>query len=119
MHKHEFAEYALRTAYEAIDILMAIARGETGYTETDADGQKFEHPTPDAARVSACKELLDRALGKAPQHGDVTALRHTEIVYHTAEEIRQELANRGVPPVLLDYVPPENEDEDEDETDEA
>jgi hypothetical protein len=68
----------------------------------------------DAARVSAADKILDRALGKAPQHVDVTALRHTEIVYHTAAEIRQALADRGVPPVLLDYVPPENADADVD-----
>ena len=50
-------------------------------------------------------------------HVDVTALRHTEIVYHSAAEIRQELANRGVPPVLLDYVPPKDGESDEaDET---
>jgi hypothetical protein len=60
----------------------------------------------DAARVSAADKILDRALGKAPMHLDITALRHTEIVYHTAEEIRQALTERGVPPVLLDYVPP-------------
>jgi hypothetical protein len=47
-------------------------------------------------------------------HVDVTALRHTEIVYHTAAEIRQALADRGVPPVLLDYVPDEEEAEAED-----
>jgi hypothetical protein len=36
-------------------------------------------------------------------HVDVTAMRHTEIVYHTAAEIRQALADCGVPPVPLDY----------------
>jgi hypothetical protein len=55
---------------------------------------------PAAARVSAA-----RALGKAPQHGDVSALHHTEIVYRSAAEIRQELIDRGVPEVLLDYSP--------------
>ena len=34
------------------------------------------------------------------------SVRHTEIVYRSAEEIRQELLARGVPPVLLDYTPP-------------
>ena len=57
---------------------------------------------PAAARVSAAGKILDRALGKAPQHGDVSALRHTEIVYRSAAEIRQELINEGAPEVLLD-----------------
>jgi hypothetical protein len=45
-------------------------------------------------------------MGKAPQHIDTSAVRHTEIVYRSAEEIRQELLARGVPQVLLDYTPP-------------
>jgi hypothetical protein len=99
MQKFEFAEYALRNAYEAIDTLVAIMRkGDT-----------------DAARVSAADKILDRALGKAPMHVDITAIRHTEIVYHTAAEIRQALADRGVPPVLLDYVPSEEENAEEPE----
>jgi hypothetical protein len=65
MQKYAFAEYALRYAYEALDTLVAIMR------EGDSD----------AARASA---VLDRALGKAPLHVDITAMRHTEIVYHTA-----------------------------------
>jgi hypothetical protein len=101
MQKYEFAEYALRFAYEALDTLVAIMR------EGDSD----------AARASAADKILDRALGKAPMHLDITAMRHTEIVYHTAAEIRQALADRGVPPVLLDYVP--SKDEDEDKADEA
>jgi hypothetical protein len=60
----------------------------------------------EVARASAADKILDRALGKAPMDVDITALRHTEIVYHSAAEIRQALAERGVPPVLLDYVPP-------------
>ena len=57
---------------------------------------------PEAVRLSAASKILDRALGTAPQHGDVSALRHTEIVYRSAAEIRQELINEGVPEVLLD-----------------
>jgi metal-dependent HD superfamily phosphatase/phosphodiesterase len=41
-------------------------------------------------------------------------LRHTEIVYHSAAEIRQALAERGVPPALLDHTP-NGDDEDEDD----
>jgi hypothetical protein len=32
--------------------------------------------------------------GKAPAHIDTSAVRHTEIVYRSAQEIRQELINR-------------------------
>jgi hypothetical protein len=63
---------------------------------------------PAAARVSAAGKILDRALGTG--HVDVTALHHTEIVYRSAAEIRQELINRGVPEVLLDYSPKDAND---------
>ena len=62
--------------------------------------------------VSAAAIILDRALGKAPQHVDVSALRHTEIVYRSAEGIRKALIDAGAPPVLLDLtVEDENENE--------
>jgi hypothetical protein len=61
-----------------------------------------EHSANDSARVSAADKILDRALGKAPQHVDVTALRHTEIVYRSAAEIRKALIDAGAPPMLLD-----------------
>ena len=51
-----------------------------------------------------------RAPGNAPKHGDVTALDHTEIVYRSAAEIRQELINRGVPEVLLNYSSKDSND---------
>jgi hypothetical protein len=60
------------------------------------------HGESEAARVTAADKVIDRAMGKAPQHIDVTALRHTELVYRSAQEIRQELIARGVPQVLLD-----------------
>jgi len=65
---------------------------------------------PAAARVSAVGKILDRALGKAPEHGDVSALHHTEIVYRSAAQIRQELLDRGVPEVLLDSSPKDAND---------
>ena len=84
--KWEFAEYALKHAYEAIDTLVDIMRnGES-----------------EVARASAADKILDRALGKAPQHIDDTALRHTEIVYRSAEELRKALIAEGVPQALLD-----------------
>jgi hypothetical protein len=83
----EFAKSAQQYASEMLDVLVEIA----------ADVE-----APGAARVSAAAKVLDRALGKA-KHIDVSALRHTEIVYRSAAEIRQELINRGVPEVLLNY----------------
>ena len=57
------------------------------------------------------RQNFDRAFGKAPQHIDITALRHTEIVYHSAEEIRQELIAEGVPKALLDLKVEEDDSE--------
>jgi hypothetical protein len=35
---------------------------------------------------------------------------HTEIVYRSPAEIRQELIDRGMPEVLLDYSPKDSND---------
>jgi hypothetical protein len=112
--KWEFAKRALQYADEALDRVAEIMR---------------DVEAPEAARLSAARIILDRALGKAPEHVDVTALHHTEIVYRSAAEIRQELLdrgvpeaflesaemrqellNRGVPEVLLDYSPKDSND---------
>jgi hypothetical protein len=93
--KWAFAEKALQHAERTLEILVDIA----------------EHSGSDSARVSAAGKILDRALGKAPQHIDVSALRHTEIVYHSAEEIRKALQERGLPPVLLEHLSDENSDD--------
>ncbi len=94
--KWEFAEYALQHAYRAIDTLVHI----------------MDHGDSDAVRVAAADKILDRSLGKAPAHIDVTALRHTEIVYETAEELRKALADEGVPQALMDLTVEPVEDED-------
>ncbi len=93
--KWAFAEKALRHADRALEVLAEI----------------MEHGDSEAARVSAAEKILDRALGKAPQHIDTAALRHTEIVYRSAQEIRKELEARGVPAVLLDYKPTDEDGE--------
>jgi hypothetical protein len=85
--KWEFAKRALPYAHEALDRLVEVMRNVEA---------------PGAAHVLAASKILDRDLGTAPKHGDVTALRHTEIVYQSAAELRQELINAGVPEVLLD-----------------
>jgi hypothetical protein len=85
--KWEIAKKAQQYVDEALDRLAEIMR---------------DVEAPGAVRLSAIRIILDHTLGKAPQHGDVTALHHTEIVYQSAAEIRQELINEGVPEVLLD-----------------
>jgi hypothetical protein len=97
--KWQFAEYALQHAYEALDGLINLMR--------NAESENV--------RLRAMSGILDRSLGKAPAHIDATAPRHTEIVYRSAAQIRQELAARGVPPVLLDYVPPQSDDDNDEE----
>jgi hypothetical protein len=87
-HKWAYAEKALAYAEEAIEGMVHLMR----------------HAESEAVRLSAMDKILDRALGKAPAHIDVTAMRHTEIVYRSAEEIRQECIARGVPPFLLEHM---------------
>ncbi len=85
--KWQYAEKALQYAEEMLERMVHLARNAES----------------EAVRLAAQNSILDRALGKAPQHIDVSAIRHTEIVYRSAQEIRQELIARGVPLVLLDY----------------
>jgi hypothetical protein len=66
--KLSFTETALDYAFEALQTLVNVMRASDN----------------DAARVSAAGKILDRALGKAPQHVDVAAIKHTEIVYRAA-----------------------------------
>ena len=93
LQKCEFAKYALQYAYEALDVLVEVAE---------------DVEAPAAARVSAAAKILDRALGKAPQHLDVSALHHTDIVYQSAEELRQKfrkaLEEEGVPRALMNLT---------------
>jgi hypothetical protein len=58
----------------------------------------------DSVRLMAASRIIDRAVGKAPLHIDVTALRHDQIVYQSAVEIRRELERRGVPPILIEQM---------------
>ena len=48
------------------------------------------------------RQRRDAVLGKAPQHVDVSALRHTEIVYRSADEDSQGIDRCRSPPALLD-----------------
>ncbi|MGO8921788.1 MAG: hypothetical protein ACLQF4_02495 [Xanthobacteraceae bacterium] len=80
----EFAKKAQRYADRMLDVLVKVAE---------------DVEAPEAARVSAAAKVLDRVLGTG--RVDVSALHHTEIVYRSAAQLRQELINRGVPEVLL------------------
>ncbi len=73
--KWAFAEQALQYAEEAIEGLVTLMR--TAENEN--------------VRLGATKEILDRALGKAPQHVDIPARRHVELVYRSVDEIRKAL----------------------------
>lgn len=95
LQRWEFAKYALPYVDKMLDVLVEVANNAEA---------------PEAARVKAAAKILDIALGKAPQHGDVSAVHHTEIVYRSAAEIRQELINRGVPVDLLDYSSKDSND---------
>jgi hypothetical protein len=56
-------------------------------------------------------------MGKAPAHIDITALRHTDIVYQSAEELRAEIRRaieeEGVPRALMDLTVEPVEESDE------
>ncbi len=73
--KWRFAEQALQYAEEAIEGLVTLMRSAEN----------------ESVRLGAMKEILNRALGKAPQNIDVTALRHTEITYRSIDEIAKAL----------------------------
>lgn len=97
--KWQYAEKAIAYADEAIEKLVKLMR------TAEAENVQF----------SAAREILDRAIGKAPKQVDATALRHTEIVYSTPEDIKRELLNRGVPQFLLDYDATAIKDDDTDD----
>ena len=67
--KWGFAELALRHAEAMLAIMVDIA----------VNGQS------EAVRLAAADKVIDRAMGKAPAHIDITAMRHTDIVYQSAE----------------------------------
>lgn len=67
--------------------------------------RSFSGAKQESVKLQAADRILDRAIGKAPMQIDITALRHDQIVYRSAEEIRAELVRRGVPPLLIDHLP--------------
>ena len=99
--KWGFAEKALRHAEDMLDVLVHIAK----YGESEI------------ARVTAADKVIDRAMGKAPQHLDISAKRHTDIVYRSAEELRAEIRRaieeEGVPRALMDLTVEPVEESDE------
>ena len=90
--KWTFAEQVLRHAQDMITIMVNLAH----------------HAESEAVRLAAADKVLDRAMGKAPQHFDVTAKRHVDIIYQSAEELQEELRRaleaEGVPRALMDLT---------------
>ena len=90
--KWGFAELALRHAEDMLAIMVDLAY----------------HAKNETVRLAAADKVIDRAMGKAPAHIDITAMRHTDIVYQSAEELRAEfrkaLEAEGVPRALLDLT---------------
>jgi hypothetical protein len=91
----------MQYAREALEGLVTLMRS--------AESETVKH--------AAMNSILDRAMGKAPQHIDVTALRHTDIVYQSAAELHQEfrraLEAEGVPRALMDLTVEPEEPESE------
>jgi hypothetical protein len=85
---YDFAEYVLQHSFEALDVLVDV----------------MNNSESDAARVSAAEKILERSVGKAPEHIDATAIKHTEIVYRSVKEIGEELRRRGLPPLSIGHV---------------
>ena len=101
--KWNFAEIAFAHAESMIQILVDIAKDET---------------QPGSVRVMAADKVMDRAVGRAQQFVDITAKRHVDITYRTAEELRAKIRAaveaEGVPRALMDLqVDPVVEDEDD------
>ena len=90
--KWNFAEHALNNAEDMLNILINLAK--TAQSE--------------GVRMMAADKVIDRAMGKAPQHLDISAKRHTDIVYRSAEELRAEIRRaieeEGVPRALMDLT---------------
>ena len=101
--KWDFAEQALSHAERMLNILVNLAEDIT---------------QPGGVRMMAADKVIDRAMGRAPQHIDISAKRHTDIVYRSAEELRAEIRRaieeEGVPRALMDLtVEPVVDDEDD------
>ena len=101
--KWDFAETALSHAYRMLNILVSLAE---------------DVKQPGGVRMMAADKVIDRAMGRAPQHLDISAKRHTDIVYQSAEELRAKIRaaieEEGVPRALMDLtVEPVVDDEDD------
>ena len=82
----------------AQDVRAALAASEYTMEALETMVKLMRGAKQESVKLQAADRILDRAIGKAPMQIDITALRHDEIVYQTAEEIRAELQRRGVPP---------------------
>ena len=99
--KWNFAEHALNNAERMLNILINLA----------------ENAQSEGVRMMAADKVIDRAMGKAPRHLDISAKRHTDIVYRSAEELRAEIRRaieeEGVPRASMDLTVEPVEESDE------
>jgi hypothetical protein len=84
---------------------LALAASEYTMEALETMVKLMRGAKQESVKLQAADRILDRAIGKAPMQIDITALRHDQIVYRSAEEIRAELVRRGVPPLLIDHLP--------------
>ena len=82
---------------------LALAASEYTMEALDTMVRLMRKSKLDTVKLMAADRILDRAVGRAPMQIDVSALRHDEIVYQSAEEIRAELLRRGVPLLLIEH----------------
>jgi hypothetical protein len=54
----------------------------------------------EALQLAAACALLDRAWGRPPQAAQVSAQNTVQVTYHSSEEIRQAILQRGLAPLL-------------------
>src|SRR6202035_55780 len=80
---------------------LALAASEYTMEALDTMVRLMRKSKLDTVKLMAADRILDRAVGKAPMQIDVSALRHDQIVYQSAAEVRAELLRRGVPPLLI------------------
>jgi hypothetical protein len=72
----------------------------------------------ESVRLMAADRIITALSVRLPMNIDVSALCHEEIVYESAQQLREELQRRGVPSVLIEHmgdVTPSQTDPDRDE----
>jgi hypothetical protein len=74
----------------------------------------MQNSKKETLQIAAACALLDRAWGKPPQAMQVSSQHTAQVTYHTSEEIRQAIFQRGLAPLLGIPVPTNDEVIDDD-----